>query len=87
MGDLCQDEAIFIRRSTIVQDKAHQQGDKPVPRDNPILEQYQRYSNVFSEEEVQTFPPDREPNATIELKKGAPKRIDCKVYPLNLQER
>jgi len=36
---------------------------------------------------VQTFPPDREPNTTIELKKGAPKRIDCKVYPLNLQER
>jgi len=58
MGDLHQDEAIFIRRTTIVQDKAHQQEDKPVPRDNPIPEQYQKYSNVFSEEEVRTFPPD-----------------------------
>jgi len=86
MGDLHQDEAVFIRRSTVVQDKT-QREDKPVLGDNLIPEQYRRYSNVFLEEEARTFPPDREPNATIKLKPGAPKRIDCKVYPLNLQER
>jgi len=80
MGNLRQDEAVFIRRTTIAQ-------NKPVLKENPIPEQYQKYSNVFLEEEARTFPPDQEPNATIELKPGAPERIDCKVYPLNLQEQ
>src|SRR5712672_3791947 len=40
MGNLRQDEAVFIRRTTIAQ-------NKPVLKENPIPEQYQKYSNVF----------------------------------------
>ena len=88
MGDLQQDEAVFIRRSTITQDMAHKwQSDKSVLGNNSIPEQYQKYSSIFSEEEAQVFPPDREPNATIELKPGVPERIDCKVYPLTLHKQ
>src|SRR6201984_1223656 len=51
-----------------------------------IPEEYQKYTSVFSEEESKQFPPNREPNATIQLKEGAPMEINCKVYPLTRQE-
>ena len=53
MGDLQRDKAVFIRRLTVTQDMAHQRRkDKLVLEDNSIPEQYQKYSNVFSEEEA-----------------------------------
>jgi len=54
--------------------------------DSSIPPEFQRYAKVFSEEEARKFPPDRNPNAVIELLPGAPEQLNCKVYPLTRQE-
>ena len=51
-----------------------------------IPDEYKRHWRVFSEEEAHQFPPPRPWDHAIELKEGAPKAIDCKVYPTTLTE-
>ena len=48
--------------------------------------EYQRHSQVFSEEAAKRFPPSRPEDHAIHLKPGAPSEINCKVYPLTKQE-
>jgi hypothetical protein len=45
-----------------------------------IPEQYHRHWRVFSEEAAQCFPPSRLDDHAIELKPGAPAKLDCKIY-------
>ena len=52
----------------------------------PIPSEYRRHSRVFSEEEANRFPPSRPWDHAIELKDGAPKAIDCKIYPVTPKE-
>jgi hypothetical protein len=47
-----------------------------------IPEEYQRHAKVFSEEEARRFPKSSPWDHTIELKEGAPKALDCKIYPI-----
>src|SRR6201996_5154044 len=47
---------------------------------------YQKFAKVFSEQEAQRFPPNRPWDHAIELKEGAPKAINCKIYPVSLKE-
>jgi hypothetical protein len=42
--------------------------------------QYHRHWKVFSEEAAQRFPPLCPNDHTIELKPGAPAKLDCKLY-------
>jgi hypothetical protein len=42
--------------------------------------QYHRHWKVFSEEAAQRFPPTRLDDHAIELKPGAPTKLDCKLY-------
>ncbi len=48
-----------------------------------IPEEYQRHSKVFNEKEADRFPPKREEDHAINLKKDAPAVLDCKIYPLS----
>jgi hypothetical protein len=55
------------------------------PSDQPetqrlIPEQYHLHWRVFSEEAVQHFPPSQLDDHAIELKPGAPAKLDCKIY-------
>ena len=52
----------------------------------PIPPEYQRHAKVFSEEAAQRFPPSRPWDHAIELKEGAPKVINCKIYPITAGE-
>ena len=52
----------------------------------PIPEEYQRHWKVFSEEESHQFPPSRVWDHAIDLKEGAPLKIDCKLIPMTLGE-
>ena len=52
----------------------------------PIPPEYQRHAKVFSEEAAQRFPPARPWDHAIELREGAPKAIDCKIYPITAGE-
>jgi hypothetical protein len=51
-----------------------------------IPPEYQRHQKVFSEEESHQFPPSRPWDHAIELKEGAPKALDCKIYPMTPAE-
>src|ERR1700744_2589954 len=51
-----------------------------------IPEQYKKFAKVFSEEESQRFLPARIWDHAIDLVKGAPEALDCKVYPLNQED-
>ena len=47
---------------------------------------YKKYASVFSEEEVQRFPPSCPWDHVINFKSGAPDAIDCKVYLMTRTE-
>jgi len=55
-------------------------------KDTPIPEEYQQHQKVFSDEEAQCFPPEREEDFPIELRPDAPQNINCKIYPLTPKE-
>ncbi|SRR6266702_3834423 len=48
-----------------------------------VLDHYQKFSKIFSEEESKCYPPKRAWDHAIEFKKDAPDVVDCKVYPMN----
>ena len=52
----------------------------------PIPAEYQRHWKVFSEEESHRFPPSRVWDHAIDLKEGAPQKIDCKLIPMTSGE-
>ena len=52
----------------------------------PIPEEYQGHWKVFSEEESHRFPPSRVWDHAIDLKEGAPQKIDCKLIPMTAGE-
>src|SRR6266702_1368510 len=54
--------------------------------DTPIPEEYQQHWKVFSDEEAQCFPPEREEDFPIKLRPDAPPKINCKIYPLTPKE-
>src|SRR6266702_540076 len=45
-----------------------------------------RHQKVFSDEEAQRFPPEREEDFPIKLRPDAPQKINCKIYPLTPKE-
>jgi hypothetical protein len=63
--------------------RSRQGGSKPAT----LPEEYRRHAVVFSEEASTCFPPKREEEPGIEFLPGAPKEIDCKVYPLSQTEQ
>jgi hypothetical protein len=46
----------------------------------PVPPEYQHHKKVFSKKESHQFPPSRPWDHAIELKEGAPKALDCKIY-------
>jgi len=55
-------------------------------KETPIPEEYQRHWKVFSNEEAQRFPPEREEDFPIKLRLDTPQKINCKIYPLTPKE-
>jgi hypothetical protein len=51
-----------------------------------VLEQFQKYAKVFSEEEAKRFPPSRPEDLIIMLLPDALKTINCKTYKLTAEE-
>jgi hypothetical protein len=47
---------------------------------------YERFSNLFSNEESARFPPSRPWDHAIDFKPGAPEALPCKVYPMTQEE-
>jgi hypothetical protein len=48
-----------------------------------IPHKYRNHQMVFSEEGAKCLLPSREEDITITFKDGAPKQLDCHVYPLS----
>ena len=85
MSDLEKDQIVqdlqegCSTKANISTQLAQQQGQ--YTKEVPIPPEYQRHAKVFSEEEANRFPPSRPWDHAIELKDGAPKAINCKIYP------
>ena len=62
------------------------QDAKQYTKEIPIPNEYQQHWKVFSEEESHRFPPSRIWDHAIDLKEGAPPKIDCKLIPMTLTE-
>ena len=67
--------------STDLTIKAHNKQKKTT-----IPPEYRRFASVFSDEELQRFPPPRPWDHAIELKPDAPSHLRCKVYPMTRAE-
>ena len=52
----------------------------------PIPDEYQQHWKVFSKEESHRFPPSRVWDHAINLKEGAPLKINCKLIPMTATE-
>jgi hypothetical protein len=52
-----------------------------------LLTEYKRHERVFDEEWAKRFPPKRKGELEIPLMPDAPNVLDCKVYPLTVEER
>src|SRR6201984_2631776 len=86
LGDPKKGKAIYVKRLTLSQ-KMTEEYQKGKPKEEATIPlEFRRYTKVFSEEEARMFPPDRNPNAVIELLPGAPEQLNCKVYPLTKEE-
>ena len=55
--------------------------------DQIVPMQYHKWKKVFSEEESRRFPKHQPWDIAIDLVKDAPKVLDCKIYPLTLEEQ
>jgi hypothetical protein len=55
--------------------------------DKVVPPQYHRWEKVFSEEEAKRFPRTQPWDIAIDLVADAPKVLDCKIYPLTLEEQ
>ena len=62
------------------------QDAKQYTKEVPIPDKYQHHWKVFSEEESHRFPPSRIWDHVIDLKPGAPLKIDCKLIPMTPTE-
>src|ERR1700677_3796860 len=67
-------EATIIRNITFTPPNDRLEVQKHIPP------QYHQHWEVFSEEAAQRFPPARPDDHAIQLKPGAPAKLDCKIY-------
>ena len=82
------DEEVFIRRASA----STQLAVKALPKeektwDQIVPPQYHNRAKVFSEEEAKRFPQHQPWDVTIDLVENTPKVLDCKIYPLTLEEQ
>jgi len=84
VGHLEPEEVIWIKKLTMAQQWAHDARETQQEKQNPELPvEYRRHAKVFDEQQATHFPPEREEELKIKMLPGAPKEIDCKVYPLS----
>ena len=55
--------------------------------DQIVPPQYHKWKKVFSEEEAKWYLKHQPWNIAIDFTKEAPKILDCKIYPLSLEEQ
>jgi hypothetical protein len=68
----------------VATDLVIQVGEQQV--DAKLPKEYQDFTQLFSDEAANWFPPSREWDHAIDLKPGAPDALDCKVYPMTRDE-
>ena len=87
-SELTEDDEVWIQRLMTAQQWAHEAQGRQANNEPHILPtEYRRHSVVFDEWAATRFLPEHEEELEIELLPGAPKEIDCKVYPLSQVEQ
>jgi hypothetical protein len=54
--------------------------------DTILPKEYQEFARLFNDKAADRFPPEREWDHAIDLKPGAPDSLDCKIYPMTMDE-
>ena len=89
-------EEVFITRldtetlwktSTAAQMAANAKLKEEKTWDQIVPRHYHQWKKVFSEEEVKRFPEHQPWDIAIDFTADAPKSLDCKIYPLMLEEQ
>ena len=89
-------EEIFITRldtetlrktSTVAQMAANAKPKEEKTWDQIVPHHYHQWKKVFSEEEAKRFPEHQPWDIAIDFTADAPKSLDCKIYPLTLEEQ
>jgi hypothetical protein len=89
-------EEIFVTKLDVEKIRgtstATQMAVKALPKeektwDQIVPVQYHKWKKVFSEEEAKRFPQPQPWDIAIDLTKDAPKVLDCKIYPLTLDDQ
>ncbi len=81
-------ERVTLQKTTVASELAQLAADKTIRTyEEMVLEEYQRYRKVFSEDMSHRFPPPRTWDHEIELLPEAPKTTDCKIYPMTQKEK
>jgi hypothetical protein len=52
-----------------------------------LLKEFKQHMVLFLDEEANKFPPSRPWDHKIELTENAPKKFNCKIYPMSLKEQ
>ena len=89
-------EEVFVTRldtetlrkmSTVAQMAAKAKPKEEKTWDQIIPCHYHQWKKVFSEEEAKRFPEHQPWDITIDFTADTPKSLDCKIYPLTLEEQ
>ena len=89
-------EEVFVTRldtetlrktSTAAQMAANAKPKEEKTWDQIVPRHYHQWKKVFSEEEAKRFPEHQPWDITINFTADAPKSLDCKIYPLMLEEQ
>ena len=89
-------EEVFVTRldtetlrktSTVAQMAANAKPKEEKTWDKIVPPHYHKWKKVFSEEEAKRFPEHQPWDIAIDFTTDAPKSLDCKIYPLTLEEQ
>ena len=66
---------------------AHKYASEHGKKEVTLPEEFKCHKALFSDEEVNKFPPSRPWDHKIELTENAPAKFNCKIYPLSFKEQ
>ena len=81
------DQELIRKTSTSAQMAAKARPKEEKTWDQIVPPQYHKWEKVFSEEEAKRYPEHQPWDIEIDFVPEAPKILDCKIYPLTLDEQ
>ena len=78
---------VEINHTHTAVEMAHKYASEHGKKEVTLPEEFKHHKALFSDKEVNKFPPSRTWDHKIELTENAPVKFNCKIYPLLLKEQ